>query len=411
MNDIPRPGDESNTFDEEALEEAWRGELQISNHRPMGNEFNVHLAMTKCPLFRGKIAFDRRLFKPVIGAGTPAGYAGEWSDAHTARTAIWLQGQGIQAKPKTVDCALLAVAHENEIDPLEDWLMGIEWDGQERIGTWLAAYARAEETIANIIMGSKFLIGAVARALKPGCRMDYMPVLEGAQGAKKSTLIKILGGDYTGENLPDFHSKDAMLTAGTKWIIEVSELAAIRKSELEQVKSFVTRLEDTFRPPYGRYNVTVKRRCVLIGNLNPDGTGYLQDATGNRRFWPVKVGDIDITSLKRDRTQIWAEAVHCFLRGDHWWLTSEETGIVAEQQQLRLTEDPWETTIGQWASAQVGTFTTLELAKGALDIAAQDINRGVATRIGIVLNQLGFMRKRVRDGITLKWVYLRPEEP
>lgn len=389
--------------------EQWKDDLQHQGHGFAGNEANVHHALTKAPAFKGQIAYNRRIYMPTQFKHTPAGPGGEWSDAHTARTTIWLQRQGIPAKPRTVDSALLAVAHENEVDPLEDWLLGLEWDGQNRIGTWLADYCQSERSDANSVMGSKFLIGAVARAMKPGCRMDVMLVLEGPQGVKKSTLIKILGGEHTGENLPDFHSKDAMLTAGTKWIIEVSELAAVRKSDLEHVKAFISRLEDTFRPVYGRYNVTAKRRCVLIGNLNPDGVGYLQDTTGNRRFWPVKVGMIDVDALRRDRDQIWAEALYCYHRGDHWWLDGEEHALVGSQQSERVIEDPWAAAIERWAEGQVGTFTTMDVAIGALSMKTQDVNRGTSTRIGIILRKLGISKKRVREENELSWVYYRPD--
>ena len=394
-----------NQYRAEKEADAWRDGLQLSNHKPIGNEYNVHLALTECPDFKGRIAFDLRLFKPVLTEKTPAGHAGEWTDAYTARTAIWLQAHGVQAKPRTIDSALLAVAHSNEIDPLEAWLYSIEWDGQERIGHFFHHYLGAEETPANSVMGSKFLIGAVARALKPGCRMDVMPVLEGPQGAKKSTVVKILGGDYAGENLPDFHSKDAMLIVGSKWIVEVPELAAVRKSDIEHIKAFISRTEDTFTPPYGRYTVPQPRRCVLIGNLNPDGNGYLQDPTGNRRFWPVRVGAIDTEALKRDRTQIWAEAVYCFLRGDHWWLENGETETVAKVQQERMMEDPWTAAVESWVAGHVGTFTTAELAKGALGIEIENVNRSISTRLGIILRPLNLERKRAREGSELSWHY------
>lgn len=399
-----------NTYRAEKEADAWRDNLQLSNHKPIGNEYNIHLALTRCPAFKGLIAFDKRLMMPVTTKRTPAGPSGPWSDAHTNRMAIWLQSQGVQAKPHRVDGALLAAAYENEIDPLEDYLVKLEWDGQERIGTWLRDYCQAADTAANSIMGSKFLIGACARAMRPGCRMDYMPVLEGMQGAKKSTLIKILGGEYAGENLPDFHSKDAMLLAGTKWIIEVSELAAVRKSDIEHVKAFITRTEDTFRAPYGRYTITQPRRCVLIGNLNPDGNGYLQDMTGNRRFWPIQVGQIDTDSLKRDRDQIWAEAMYCYWRGDHWWPDQDEAAIVAEQQHERMIEDPWAAALEAWANIQVGTFSTADIAKGALEMEIESVNRSISTRIGIILKPLGFIKKRVREGNHLSWVFYRPEE-
>jgi len=395
----------------EREQQAWLADLprdrKSGKVRP--NENIAQLALTTSPEFRGKIAFDLRRNGPVTTARTPAGAAGPWTTAHTIATAIWLQGLGVDIKPGHIDNALLPVSRANEVNPLESWLYGLEWDGQERIGRWLATYCEADDSEANSIMGSKWLIGAVARACKPGCRMDYMLVLEGDQGVRKSTLIKVLGGEYAGENLPDFHSRDAVQIAGFHWIIEISELAAMRKSEIENIKAFLSRTEDSYVGKWEKHPASFKRQCVLAGNMNPDGNGYLLDATGNRRFWPVRVGQIDIEAVKRDRDQIWAEAMHCWLRGDRWWVDKGELEPVAAEQALRREEDPWEKIIGPWAQTQVGTFTSLDVAVGPLQIKPENISRAVSTRIGIALKLLGFERHRVRDGNDLKWLYRRPE--
>lgn len=388
-------------------DEEWKNDLVRTGRSYAGTESNIEIALTRSPQFTGKIAFDIRKWRAVQLADTPAGPKGDWSDGHTARATIWLQREGFNAKFRTVDTALIAVSQANRIDPLADWLVGLEWDGTERIERWLATYCQAEDTEANRMMGSKWLIGAVARALRPGCRMDNMLVLEGPQGARKSTLVKVLGGEFSAENLPDFHSKDAMLIAGTAWLIEVSELAATKKSETESIRSFITRLEDTFRPPYGRYPVTQKRRCVLIGNMNPDGTGYLLDPTGNRRFWPVPVKAIDIEAVKRDREQLWAEAVHYFNRGDPWHISQDQQTQLDPEQHARVVEDPWEPPVRTWADAQLSPFTTVELAKGALDMKAENVSRAVSTRIGIILKKAGFLKKRQREDTSLSWVYFR----
>src|SRR5450432_2085820 len=120
-----------------------------------------------------------------------------------------------------------------------------------------------------------------------------------------------------------------------KWIVEVSELASVGKSQFEAIKGFISRREDTFRPPYARYPEAVPRWSVLIGNDNPDGVGILQDTTGGRRFWVTAVGNIDIDRLARDRDQLWAEAVYCFKRGDAWWPDEGEAELLTEQQGTR----------------------------------------------------------------------------
>jgi putative DNA primase/helicase len=402
------PGDD--TLLDEAQHEAWLDSLpRTKTGTVKPSEYIAHLAFTQAPQFAGKIAYDLRRRAPIATAKTPAGPKGPWTTAHTMSMAIWLQQYDIAIKPSHIDNALIPVAKANELNPLEAWLYSIEWDGQERIGRWLATYCGAEDTEANSIMGSKWLIGAVARACKPGCRMDYMLVLEGAQGARKSTLVKVLGGEYAGENLPDFHSRDAMQMAGFHWIIEVSELAALRKAEIEHIKAFLSRTEDSYVGKWEKHPASFPRQCVLLGNMNPDGNGYLQDSTGNRRFWPVRVAEIDIPAVKADRDQIWAEAMHCFLRGDHWWLENGEHESVAEQQQLRRAEDPWEEVIVQWCAARIGTFTAIDVATSALQIEPADINRSVSIRIGIALKLLGYERKRIREQNRLTWVYERPE--
>lgn len=139
------------------------------------------------------------------------------------------------------------------------------------------------------LIGRKFMVSAVARALKPGCKVDTMLVLEGLQGAKKSSAVRILSGSsYFSDNLPQMGTKDASDHIRGKSIIEIGELSAMQKSEVEAIKAFVPRQEEKFRPAYARKTITYPRRCVFIGTTNEDA--YLRDETGNRRFWPVMGG-------------------------------------------------------------------------------------------------------------------------
>lgn len=387
----------------------WYYELQMSQNGPRPTEYNAAIMLAQAPEFSGKIAWDLRALRPIQLTSTPAGRAGPWSDGHTANATMFAQKHKIIVKPKALETALLAISGRAEIDPLSDYLYSLEWDGQERIGAWLAAYCGAEQTPTTSLMGSKFLIGAVARALKPGCRMDYMLVLEGPQGIGKSTAVKILGGDYTAENLPDLHSKDAQQAAGCAWFVEVAELAALKKSEIEQVKSFLTRTADTFRPPYGRHMVTVPRWCVLIGNVNPSGNPYLVDSTGNRRFWPVATGTIDTAALKRDRNQLFAEAMHCYLRNDKWWVENEEQRLMLmAAQDEREQVDEWDEVIANWVNSQVrlGSFTGSEIARGALQIDDKDLSVAYQMRIAISMKRIGYVKKRETINGKRNWRYL-----
>lgn len=401
--DKPKRGKIINLADARA--EGWLNELQRSDRGFKGNDYNVTVALQHAPELGGKIGWDVRQLAYSALTETPAGAAGRWTDSHTAKLAVWLQKLGLPVTMRHVETGLAAVVRSLEVDPLGEYLNDLPWDGHERIGTWLHDYCGADASDANSIMGSKFLIGAVARALRPGCQMDNMLVLEGDQGMRKSSAIKILGGEWSGENIPDFHSKDAMQIIGTKWITEVGEMAATRRSDIQHLNAFVTRREDTFRPPYGRHPITVPRWSVLIGNYNPDGTGVLEDPTGARRFWIVAVRAIDTDALTKDRDQLWAEAVFCYKRGDPWWLTSDDENLpVAAQQSARRDNDAWLPAIDKYVTVEPFTgsprpshlepITTWEVLEKAIGMSVKDIERRDQMRAGKCLREIGYHRSK-----------------
>lgn len=285
-------------------------------------------------------------------------------------------------------------ARERSYHPIRDWLDTLVWDGQKRANVWMTTKLGADLNSYTQAIGRMFLVSLVARIFDPGCKVDYMPVLEGPQGAMKSTACAVLGGEFFSDNLPEIgEGKDVSQHLRGKWLIEIGEMHAMSRAESAQLKAFITRQVERYRPSYGRMEVTEPRQCVFIGTTNKET--YLRDETGGRRFWPVKVGKIDVNGLAADRDQLFAEAVHLYRGGEPWWPARDfEREHITPQQDARYEADAWQEMIEIFLKRQ-SKVTVGQVAKEALFIEAAKIGTTDQRRISAIMERLNWRRQPV----------------
>jgi predicted P-loop ATPase len=249
---------------------------------------------------------------------------------------------GFDPSPTFTFDALKLRCLDRVFDPVRDYLDGLRWDGKARLDGWLSRYCNADDTSLNRAIGRKMLLAGVRRVRTPGCKFDFIVVLEGPQGAGKSTLLKILAGEenFSDNEILGLDKREQQEAIQGVWIYEISELDGLHKSDVTRVKLFASKTVDSARPAYGRSRVDRPRRGIFVATTNEET--YLRDTTGNRRFWPVRVGTIDLDAVARDRDQLWAEAVEVEAQGEGLVIPEGLWPEVAEQQQARMELDPWE---------------------------------------------------------------------
>lgn len=333
--------DDKSAFSSEHKQESNDDEFILGqNGKILNNLANARVALSHI----GEFQYDEMAKEIISSPKTVCPQLRQFSDEDVLRYQIELQKGPLPCVGKeTTHDAIIVVAKSNSFHPIRDKLESLEWDGQPRLDSWLARYMAADSTRYTEIVGPKFLISMVARILWPGCKVDHMLILEGPQGIGKSTCCRIMSGDeWFSDAIPtDIRSKEASQHISTKWLIEIPELAVMYKREAEELKSFLSRQEEMYRPPYARVEVKEPRQCVFVGTTN--ASEYLRDSTGGRRFWPVTVRQCDFEALETDRDQLLAEAVHRCKSGEKWWPKKDwEIELLSDHQEARREADPWE---------------------------------------------------------------------
>ena len=268
-----------------------------------------------------------------------------WNDSDFASLKVYLnKGYGVYAPTKTKD-ALLAVASERAYHPVKEYLDALpEWDGVKRVDTLLADYLGAEDSAYTRAVIRKTLAAAVARIYQPGTKFDSVLILNGPQGIGKSTLFARLAGAWFSDSLTltDMRDKSGPEKLQGYWILELGELAGMKKTDVETVKSFLSRVDDKYRASYGLNVESHPRQCVIVGSTNTE-SGFLRDITGNRRFWPVRVNGESVKKpwqiSGEDVLQVWAEAKAVYEGGERLYLEGEVAAMAVSQQAEAMETD------------------------------------------------------------------------
>lgn len=420
--------------DDEDFRRDGRGKIQPSL-------FNTLRVLDRDPLWRGVLGFNQFSYRITKRRPMPgvASELGEWADIDDVRLQVYLtKTYGFEPKKPTIMDAVLHAAHEAPYHPVREYLEALRWDGVSRLPRLLAEYwgvasthsaaslrredpwAAARQERYFQLAGTKWLVGAVARIFRPGCKLDTMLVLEGGQGDFKSSSIRhLFGEDWFADSKLKIGDKDALANMQGKWAYEMAEMDAHRKADDTEFKQFVTSQVDRVRWHYGKRAEDVPRQSIFVGTTNMHQYG--KDETGMRRIWPVEVGVVDLRRISADRDQLWAEAVALFRSGVTWWVDKQtvaleasdvnglappgageptewsEWAIFDEQGESRQNVDAWETPICEWIEANNGLayFTTADIMGSALELDRSRWTPPEQKRVAAILRRLGYRSKKV----------------
>lgn len=374
--------------------------------KPYPNQHNVRLALTKMGV---RVRYDCFADRPTLTG--LEGFGPHLSDAAMTRLRLRIDEEHKLKVGKDFFCDVVEdAARRDSFHPVVDYLDGLRWDGTPRLDGWMTTYLQADYSEYTRAVGTLMLVAAVRRVREPGCKFDEMLVLESAQGKAKSSALAIIAvhDDWFSDDLPlSAEAKLVIERTQGRWIIEAGELSGIGKKGVEHLKAFLARRRDSSRMAYGRLTHDAPRHFIVVGTTNDER--YLIDNTGNRRFWPVRVGDIDLDALARDRDQLWAEAAAREAAGASIRLDRSLWQAAAIEQEGRRLVDPL-------VPVLAGVFGGLNgkvRSKDVWDVIGTPV--GLRTpelerRMGAAMRELGFERKHRRFGGDPEWAYLRGTE-
>lgn len=330
----------------EFSDEDWQNGLELDKSGHVKNTLrNLTLILENDPNLKG-VVFNQLLDGMEIKGEVPWKHPSKfWRDADDAQLISYVDAHYGTFSARNYDIAVTKVADDRAYHPIREFIESLpEWDKIPRVDTLLVDYLGAADTAYVRAVTRKTLCAAISRVLRPGCKFDSMLVLNGPQGVGKSTLIAKLAGEWFSDslNLGDTKDKTAAEKLQGYWILEIGELAGLKKAEVETLRSFLSRQNDIYRAAFGKRATPHLRQCVFFGTTNAE-SGYLRDTTGNRRFWPVKTpgsGKKQSWNLTHEEIlQIWAEALVYVRQGEKLYLSAEMDALAKDEQREAMESD------------------------------------------------------------------------
>lgn len=311
---------------------------------------NALLILLNDPVIKDSYGYDVFAEKPKLRGDVPWRPAGSvetkgkgtlWSDLDEAGIRWYLQRKWQFKSENDLRNALSMAMHKNEFHPVREYLNSLTWDGVKRLDTVAIRHLGAEDTELGRKLIRKWFVCAVKRVMIPGCKVDAALVFIGDQGLGKSGFADVISKGWFSDSEVDMTSKEGYQAIHGSWIIELAELASVKRADIESVKTFITKREDTYRKSYGVHVNTYPRQCVFFGTTNE--LEIFRDRSGSRRFWPIVVTKfMDRDKLGAEVDQLWAEAEHLWRKGEQTWLTPDEEAELAEMSRPHVVQDELE---------------------------------------------------------------------
>ncbi len=333
--------------DLEEDQKEWLKKLDYDNKGHLRSTIdNAVIILENDPRIKDKLIYNEFSNRAIITGKLPwteKDFKRDWCDDDDAGVRHFLESSYNLVGAGKISDAVSIVFQNNKIHPVREYLNSLTWDGKVRVETLLTDYLGAENNLYTRAVIKTHLVAAVARIMRPGCKYDTMLTLTGPQGIGKSTFIRFLGKDWFNDSLDTVKGKEAYEQLQGSWLIEMGELTATKKADIEATKLFLSKTEDIYRVAYGRRTSRFPRQCVFWGTSND--THFLRDKTGDRRYWPVDCGALlpikDVfKDLKDDVDQIWAEAVCYYKDGHKLYLTGDEADEAIKQQKAHAEDSP-----------------------------------------------------------------------